>query len=415
MSFVGDTKRIESMLKDNATAFSGAGNMLFGPKYEELVAKHLSSKNRSKELFGSIKNQGSSKERSRRKPSQNGHQCRSRGNREREIFTAVDQSLQQQYLAGGQGRGKNEFINSTFHQVDEPSVCIIILRSTSTSSEFISGKNQATDQSRQSETFCKESAKTEKRSYDTGYSKRLRNLFYFVAKAIKATKSVSFNQRSVRPSGSRGPGHVEEGCYSIFGSQGGPISKLFVSFEKERWGESPSSQPKEPEQKYSVSALQGGRVVPIKRNVVTRGPNVQDRPQGCILRNPRKILEVRQIPVERPIRVLLPLLRAFSSSSRFYKAIKSPYLSLLRKLNIRTIIYLDDILLMASLLEDLLMARDTLIFILQHLGFLINTKKSYIEPTSTLEFLGVIPDSGEMTLNLPKEKRLKVQNHCQES
>ena len=240
-------------------------------------------------------------------------------------------------------------------------------------------------------------------------------IFYFVAKAIKATKSVSFNQRSVRPSGSRGPGHVEEGCYSIFGSQGGPISKLFVSFEKERWGESPSSQPKEPEQKYSVSALQGGRVVPIKRNVVTRGPNVQDRPQECILRNPRKILEVRQIPVERPIRVLLPLLRAFSSSSRFYKAIKSPYLSLLRKLSIRTIIYLDDILLMASLLEDLLMARDTLIFILQHLGFLINTKKSYIEPTSTLEFLGVIPDSGEMTLNLPKEKRLKVQNHCQES
>ena len=87
----------------------------------------------------------------------------------------------------------------------------------------------------------------------------------------------------------------------------------------------------------------------------------------------------------------------------------------MRKLIIRAIVYLDDILLMASLLEDLLMARDTLIFILQHLGFLINTKKSYIEPTLTLEFLGVIPDSGEMTLNLPKEKRLKVQNHCQES
>ena len=71
-------------------------------------------------------------------------------------------------------------------------------------------------------------------------------------------------------------------------------------------------------------------------------------------------------------------------------------------------------LLMASSSEDLLMARDTLIFILQHLGFLINIKKSYLEPTSTLEFLGVIVDSGEMTLSLPKEKLLKVQNHCQE-
>ena len=31
-----------------------------------------------------------------------------------------------------------------------------------------------------------------------------------------------------------------------------------------------------------------------------------------------------------------------------------------------------------------------------------------------LEFLRVIVDSGEMTLNLPKEKLLKVQNHFQE-
>ena len=56
------------MLKDNATAFLDAGNMLFGSKYEELVPKSLSSKNRSKELLGSIKNQGSSKKGRRRQP-----------------------------------------------------------------------------------------------------------------------------------------------------------------------------------------------------------------------------------------------------------------------------------------------------------------------------------------------------------
>ena len=38
MCFVGDKKRVKSVLKDNATAFSEAENMLFGPKYEELVA-----------------------------------------------------------------------------------------------------------------------------------------------------------------------------------------------------------------------------------------------------------------------------------------------------------------------------------------------------------------------------------------
>ena len=45
MSFVGDKKRVESMTKDNATEFSDAENMLFGPKYKELVAKSLMSKN----------------------------------------------------------------------------------------------------------------------------------------------------------------------------------------------------------------------------------------------------------------------------------------------------------------------------------------------------------------------------------
>ena len=54
MSFFGDKKKVES------TAFLEAKNKLFGPKYEELVAKILNSKNRSKEPFGSIKNQGSS-------------------------------------------------------------------------------------------------------------------------------------------------------------------------------------------------------------------------------------------------------------------------------------------------------------------------------------------------------------------
>ena len=56
------------------------------------------------------------------------------------------------------------------------------------------------------------------------------------------------NQRSDRPSGPGGPGHVDEGCYNSFRSQRGRISEFFVSWEKERWGESPSRQPKGPKQ-----------------------------------------------------------------------------------------------------------------------------------------------------------------------
>ena len=62
---------------------------------------------------------------------------------------------------------------------------------------------------------------------------KLRNPFYFAAKAIKATIFVSFNQKCIKPSGSGSPRHVEEGCYSSFELQRGPISQLFISSEKE--------------------------------------------------------------------------------------------------------------------------------------------------------------------------------------
>ena len=42
-------------------------------------------------------------------------------------------------------------------------------------------------------------------------------------------------------------------------------------------------------------------------------------------------------------------------------------------------IYFDDIPLMAKTLEEILMSRDALIFLLQNLGFVINTKNSALE------------------------------------
>jgi len=47
----------------------------------------------------------------------------------------------------------------------------------------------------------------------------------------------------------------------------------------------------------------------------------------------------------------------------------------------KMIIYLDDMLLMAASKEELVMGRDTLIFVLQHLGLVINAKKSQLTPT----------------------------------
>ena len=138
------------------------------------------------------------------------------------------------------------------------------------------------------------------------------------------------------------------------------LSLLFL-LKKKEMGESPSIQPKGPEQQYSILALQDGMVVPIKGNLFTRGQNVKDGPGGCILCNSlvSEIQEVCQISVERPSNEFFFLWFGFSPAPLvFAKLLKVP-ISLLRKLNVRIKIYLDNILLIVSSLEDLLISRDT--------------------------------------------------------
>ena len=69
---------------------------------------------------------------------------------------------------------------------------------------------------------------------------------------------------------------------------------------------------------------------------------------------------------------------------------------------------------MAASQGELLIARDTLIFLLQNMGFFINTQKSILDPTSTLEFLGVLVDSQNMALNQSQEKEEKIKTQCKE-
>ena len=96
----------------------------------------------------------------------------------------------------------------------------------------------------------------------------------------------------------------------------------------------------------------------------------------------------------------------------FSKLLKVP-IALLRRLNIRLMIYLDGILLMGRTLEEILMSRDTLTFLFQHLGFVINLKKSVLKPSQQIEFLGLKIDTHTMTLALTEEKMEKLILKCQ--
>ena len=95
----------------------------------------------------------------------------------------------------------------------------------------------------------------------------------------------------------------------------------------------------------------------------------------------------------------------------FKKLMKVP-IALLRKLNIRLIIYLDDILILTSDLKEIEMARDTVIFLLTHLGFTINFQKSVVQPTQKIQFLGVEVDSLSLKLSPPREKVELIVSQC---
>ena len=55
-------------------------------------------------------------------------------------------------------------------------------------------------------------------------------------------------------------------------------------------------------------------------------------------------------------------------------------------------------------MSEIFMTKDFVIFLLQHLDFLINLKKCVLDPAQEIELLGLIVNSQTMTLPLPAEK-----------
>ena len=96
----------------------------------------------------------------------------------------------------------------------------------------------------------------------------------------------------------------------------------------------------------------------------------------------------------------------------FTKLLKIP-ITILRRINIKMLIYLDDMLLMGHSIEEISMCRDTVIFLLQYLGFVINWKKSVLTPVQEIEFLGLKINSVNLEISLTEEKIQKVKTKCQ--
>jgi len=95
----------------------------------------------------------------------------------------------------------------------------------------------------------------------------------------------------------------------------------------------------------------------------------------------------------------------------FTNLLKIP-IAILRRLNVRIVIYLDDMLILGYSWEEVIQSRDTVIFLLQHLGFVMNQKKCVLKPSQEMVFLGLEVNSVTMTLSLTPEKLLKIKSQC---
>jgi hypothetical protein len=81
-----------------------------------------------------------------------------------------------------------------------------------------------------------------------------------------------------------------------------------------------------------------------------------------------------------------------------------PLPATLRSLSIRTIVYLDDMLIMASTRDGAERHLASALELLVALGFMVNMRKSVVQPTQVMEFLGYVLDSRRMVISLPQQR-----------
>ena len=97
-----------------------------------------------------------------------------------------------------------------------------------------------------------------------------------------------------------------------------------------------------------------------------------------------------------------------ASAPRVFTKCMKPLITSLREKGYRISIYIDDLILMHSDPDVLkLQSQDTL-ELLQSLGFAVNLRKSHLEPAQEIEHLGFLLNSKELTVALPKDKKVNI-------
>ena len=104
-----------------------------------------------------------------------------------------------------------------------------------------------------------------------------------------------------------------------------------------------------------------------------------------------------------------------SSSPWVFTKLLRVVVSYLRRLGIRLVIYLDDLLVLGSSYDECASSVVIVIQSLESLGFLVNFKKSETDPTQCIEYIGLIIDSLSSSFRLTEKKISDIVRLCKEA
>jgi len=87
--------------------------------------------------------------------------------------------------------------------------------------------------------------------------------------------------------------------------------------------------------------------------------------------------------------------------------------SYLRQQGILTLVYLDDFVFIFDSMEDAIYGRSVILQLFKDLGLTIHTEKSILVPAQVVEFLGFQFSSVDMSIKIPQQKLVVLQNQIQ--
>ena len=212
----------------------------------------------------------------------------------------------------------------------------------------------------------------------------------------------------------RGSEYATEGCYLQGISCKRTISEQPVCNQEKRWVKQTNYKFEKFKQFHTLSPFQKGKFAFTKRSTATKRFYVQNRPKRRLFlrTNKQKLKKISEISMGRkPIRVPLPLFWSWSSPTNIYKAPKNTN-SYPQENNgedhsvsRRHVIDVKDH-------KGVVSGKRDVDFSVTKLGLCNKSEKISAITSPKIEFLGLLIDSRAMTLSLPEEKVLEIQNRC---